>query len=273
MNWTALKIALEDIPIWQLRALTCILAGSGLLVIARLAGHRIALAGPIFRPIVVGALFNVTGWNVLSAYGVSLISSSEAVMIAYTMPVWATLLGVIILGERLGPRTVMALVLGTAGVVLLVLEGGLGELGRAPWGAIATLAAAMVWAGGIVFQKRNAWPLPVIVMAGWQLLIGAVPIAIAAFLLEPLAIQAARPASLLAFAYVAFVGMIFGYYAWFQIVKRYSASFAAISTVAVPVMGTFSGALLLGEPLGWRQLLALCCVVGALSLIMTADHK
>lgn len=266
-NWTALKISLREIPVWQLRASSCLVAGVGLLILARLGGQRIAVPRALWRLLALGALLNVTGWNVLSAYGVRLIASGEAALLAYTMPIWATILGVLLLGERLTWRIVAALLLGMVGILLL-LSGGFGEIGRAPWGVLAMVGAALSWAIGTIYQKRIVWPLPVIVLAAWQLVLGALPIALVAASTETLLIPQASAAALAAMAYITFIGMILGYYAWFKIVSLFPAGIAAIGSVAVPIMGSLSGALVLGEPFGWRQLAALLAVVASLCLIL-----
>ncbi len=266
-NWTALKISLREIPVWQLRASSCLVAGVGLLILARLGGQRIAVPRALWRLLALGALLNVTSWNVLSAYGVRLIASGEAALLAYTMPIWATILGVLLLGERLTWRIVAALLLGMVGILLL-LSGGFGEIGRAPWGVLAMVGAALSWAIGTIYQKRIVWPLPVIVLAAWQLVLGALPIALVAASTETLLIPQASAAALAAMAYITFIGMILGYYAWFKIVSLFPAGIAAIGSVAVPIMGSLSGALVLGEPFGWRQLAALLAVVASLCLIL-----
>jgi drug/metabolite transporter (DMT)-like permease len=267
-NWTALKISLREIPVWQLRATSCLVAGVGLLILARLGGQRITVPPALWRPLALGALLNVTGWNVLSAYGVHLIASGEAALLAYTMPIWATILGVLLLGERLTWRIVAALLFGMAGILLL-LSGGLGEIGRAPWGVLAMVAGALSWASGTIYLKRIVWPLPVIVLAAWQLVLGALPMALVAGSTETLLIPQASAVALAAMAYIIFIGMILGYYAWFKIVSLFPAGIAAIGSVAVPIMGSLSGALVLGEPFGWRQLAALLAVVASLCLIVT----
>jgi drug/metabolite transporter (DMT)-like permease len=273
-NWTALKLSLREIPIWQLRATTCLLAGLGLLLIARLGGQRIALPVPLWRMMALGALLNVTGWNVLTAYGVRAIASGEAALLAYTMPIWATILGVLLLGERLTLRVLAALLLGMAGVLLLLSGGGgFGALGQSPWGVLAMLGGALSWALGTIVQKRVAWPISIIAAAGWQLVIGAVPIVIVAAFGEPFVIFQVSDIAFAALAYNLFIGMILGYYVWFKLVSVFPASIAAIGAVAVPVMGTLSGAIFLHEPFGWPQFAALVAVVGALCLILLGNRR
>ena len=103
INWPIMKIALGELPVWTFRSL-CLVGGSlGLLVIARLTGQRLRVARREIGPLVLTACFSIVGWHVLSAYGVSMIPATRAVIIAFTMPLWAGLLAWPILGERPSP--------------------------------------------------------------------------------------------------------------------------------------------------------------------------
>ena len=76
------------------------------------------------------ALFNLTGWNILAIYGVSMMDSGRAAILGYTMPVWSVLLAVWFLGERLTARRAAGVALGMAGMALL-LSGEIRALQRA----------------------------------------------------------------------------------------------------------------------------------------------
>lgn len=271
-NWVALKIALSEIPVWQYRALTCGVGGLALLGLARLGGHSLRVPTAAWRPLLLGAVFNVTGWHVLSAYGVRLLGSGEASVVSYTMPVWATLLGVFVLGERLTRRIVAALALSVVGILAL-LSNSLEALGAAPLGVLLMLSASVSWATGTIVQKRVAWPMPVIAVAGWQLLIGALPILLVAVMSEPYRLGQASDTALWALLYTLLLPLIFCYYAWYKVVSLFPASIASIGTVLVPVVGMLSGALVLDEPLGWRKVTALLAVAVAIALVLSESSR
>jgi drug/metabolite transporter (DMT)-like permease len=266
-NWVAIKISLVDIPIWQYRAITCFVAGGGFMIASLVGGHRLAVPRACWRPLLFGALLNVTGWQVFSAYGAHMVASGKAAVLAYTMPIWTTLFAVIFLRERLTMRIWGALILSLAGVGVL-LSSSIEALGEAPLGALLTLCAAASWGAGTVVLKSTRWPIPVIVMAAWQLLLGGVPIFIVAVLTESLAVQKAGAPALLALAYSLALPMLFCQYAWFKVVSIFPATIASIGTVMVPVVGIVSGAVILGEPLGWREIASLLCVVAAIALVL-----
>lgn len=266
-NWVALKVSLAEIPVWQYRTITCFFGGFGLLLAAKLARLPVRIPRGSWGPLLLGALFNVTGWQVLSAYGVHLIASGKASVLAFTMPIWATLMSVAFLNERFTPRLLAALILVMTGIATL-LAPALHALGDAPVGMAITLGAALSWAAGTVVQKRVRWSLSVVTMAGWQLVLGGIPIGVIALMNESLVIQNASAAALWALIYSLALPMLFCQYAWFKVVSIFPASIASIGTVMVPVVGILAGAAVLGEPLGWRELAALISVSGAIALVL-----
>ena len=56
--------------------------------------------------------------------------------------------------------------------------------------------------------------------------------------------------------------------AWFVVLGRLPVAVASISTLAIPVVGVLSSALLLGEGLGATEVTALALVLGALILAL-----
>jgi len=171
-NWTALKVALSEVPPWTFRSL-CLGLGSAVLFAAlRAGGQRLAVPRGQWGRLALLAFLNITCWNMLVAFGVALIPSGRAAILAYTMPVWSVPLSIWLLGERVTPRKLAGLALGMAGLALLLGE-SLVSLGSAPLGSLLVLGAALTWAFGTVLQKRY----PVSMAAGpytaWIMLLGA----------------------------------------------------------------------------------------------------
>jgi drug/metabolite transporter (DMT)-like permease len=268
LNWPAMKLALGQLSPWTFRAFSVWTAGVLLLVIARVAGDRSLPARSTWRDLVILSLVNVTGWHVLSAYGIVLVPGGRAAIIAYTMPLWAALLSSWILEERIAPVVWLALTLGLAGVALLVLP-EIERFGAAPQGALFMIGAAIAWAMGTVLIKRRAWGVGMLALTGWQLLLGGIPI-VAVWLLQgaPLDLHALTPGGAAATLYAALVGLVFCFAAFNKVVSLVPASLAAVGTLLIPCVGLVSSHLLLGEPLGWREALALASVVTGLGLVL-----
>ena len=74
--------------------------------------------------------------------------------------------------------------------------------------------------------------------------------------------------ALLGTAYATLVGVIFCHWAWFRLVAILPAAVAAIGTLGIPIVGLFTSALVLGEPVGWAEIVALVLVVAGLGILI-----
>ena len=105
-------------------------------------------------------------------------------------------------------------------------------------------------------MKGEVWPIGVIALTGWQLVLGGIPIVLAWLVIEPHPdLSHLSWTGILATLYAATVALIFCFAAHNKVVTMLPATVAAISTLAIPVVGLLSSAWLLGEPLGcasWR---------------------
>ena len=270
LNWPGMKIALAELPVWWFRSLSVGAGAIGLLLIAAAAGQRVRPARGDLVPLFVCSAFNILGWHILTAYGVSMMAAGRASIIAFTMPVWASLLAPAILGEAITRWKVMGLFLGLAGLAILIGP-DLAALGAAPLGALFMLGASISWAAGTVLFKKLDISIPVASAIGWQLAIGTVVITGFAVALEPVPdLTTLSWKAIGALAYLFALPMIYCQWAYFSVVRIFPAAIAAIGTLAVPVVGVFSSALLLGEPVRANDLAALLLIFAALFVVLVA---
>jgi len=267
MNWPIMKIALLEIPVWTFRAWSSLVAGLCLLALARFSGQLWKPRAQEWRGLALAGLFNVTAWQIFVAYGLQRVGSGHAAVLAFTMPLWAVFFGWAFVGEKIGGRGMAALGLGLAGIFTL-LAPDLASLSRAPVGAAITIAGAIGWAIGTLIHKRYRWSISTIAVTGWQVLLGAVPMLIIAPLVEGFHIPHASSSAWLASFYTTFFGLVFGYFAWFKVVRLIPVHIASISTLLTPAIGVISGALMLGEPVGPPEIFAFALIGSALGLVL-----
>lgn len=267
-NWPGMKIALAEIPVWWFRAM-CVWAGAiGILSIARATGSSLYMPRHEIARMLLVSAFAMLGWQIFSAYGVSLMAAGRASIIAFTMPVWSAFLGAAILDEPITRSKIAGLVLGTAGLAVLMGE-DVFILKTAPLGALFMLAAALSWAIGTVLFKAYRWQTPVAALVGWQLAAAAVPITLVALVTEaPPDFAQLSTRAILALVYVFALPMIFCQWAFFKVVSIFPASIASMGTLAVPIVGVYSSAWILGEEVGWREGVSLVLILAALTAVM-----
>src|SRR5215831_18351206 len=164
----------------RFRALTLV-SGLALFAMSAWQGRPVRVPRGQWTRLVAVALFNITGWGMFAMFGLRLMPSGRAVIVAYTMPVWAVLFGSMFAGEPITRRRVLGVGLGMVGMLLL-LSGEFHALQSAPLGTFYLLLAAICWAIATVMLRH--WPvaLPATVVTAWQIVIGNIPIWIATLL-------------------------------------------------------------------------------------------
>ena len=266
-NWPMIKLALTEMPVLSFRSL-CLLGGAaGLFAVAAYARLPLRLPRAQWGRLLLMAFFNITCWNICSVYGIGYMASGRAVILAFTMPLWGVLLSAWLLKERLSARRILGVGLGM-GAILLLLSNEWQAVQAAPKGTLLMLCAALSWAFGTVMMKRYPVDLPVVSLTAWQLLVGGIPIYAGALAFEMHRLQPLTLWPAVAVAYNIFIAFIFGQWAWFKIATTVPVGVAALSTLMIPVVGMFSGMLVLSERPHWQDFAALVLVLLALATVM-----
>ncbi|MBU0723393.1 MAG: DMT family transporter [Alphaproteobacteria bacterium] len=268
VNWPAMKLALTGIAPFTFRTICLLIGGVCLLGFALAQRQSIRIRAGDWSPLFWASLLNVTGWHLFSAYGLLQVPAGRGAIIAFTMPIWASILASIVLKEAFTGRKIIGLLLGIGGLAVLIGP-EMAALGAAPIGSLLMLGAAVSWAAGTIVTKRQPWQLGTAALTGWQLLLGGIPILIGALLIDPVPdFTGLSQPVLWAAIYAAVIPMIFCHWAWFRIVSLFPASIAAIGTLAIPVVGVLSSALILGEAIGPAEIAALVLVLAGLSVVL-----
>lgn len=266
--WPIMKTVLFEWNVWHFRTVSLALASASLFGLAKVMGYSLRVPDGEWGRLIGASIFNITGWHVFSGYGISLLASGRASIIGYTMPLWVVPLSMWLLKEPMTRRKLLGLALGFLGLLLLIGD-DLVRLRQAPLGTLAMLAAAVTWAIGIVIIKRYPVSLPATVFTGWMMLLGGIPVLLGAILFGGWEFKPLSGKALVALAYVVFVAMVFCHWAFLRLVKMLPATITGISSLTVPVVGVFSGMLMLGEKPGaaeWGALLLILCALAVILL-------
>lgn len=267
-NWPVMKLGLTEFPPFVFRSIASFSAAAGLFAIARANGLPLAVPRKEWRALAIASVLNIGAWNVLVLYGVSLMNSGRASILAYTMPLWAALAGAVLLGERLGPRAILALALGLGGMALLFLGGG-GVDGSLA-GPLFVIAAAMTWGLGTVSMKYFGFTPPVTVLTAWQHVIGCIPVVIIALVWDVWNMPSSFTwGPVLCVLYNMTVTGILCYWAFFKVVSMLPVVVSTVGTLLVPIVGVAADSLFFGTVPGLADYLALVAVVAAVFLVMT----
>ena len=264
MAWT-----LEAVDLVTARLLANAGAGTLLLLLClRVPGRRVLPHRGEWRGVLALSLLNMVVFPFALIAGVMLVGPGQAAILNYTMPLWASLLAVPVLGERLDRRTSVALGFGLA-AVLLVLAGTTGPDGPGRLGVALGLAAGATFGAGTVLSKKLRFRSPVLLVTAWQLLLGTPPAFLAWLLLhDGTYLHPDAERGLFGLFYMVVFANALAYAAWFPLVGRLKASVASLSLLVVPCIGVAGSALLVQREIGPFDVVALFCVLGAIALVV-----
>jgi len=272
LNWPIMKIGLTEIPPWVFRGAASLVGGLGLLGLAWSSRLPLRIPRHELPRLAIAAVLNITLWSILVLYGIDQMNSGRAAILAYTMPLWATLLGVLVLGERLTVRAVIALCLGLFAMSLLFF-GGDGASEKSLLGPSLVVAAAVSWGAGTVAVKHFRFSIPVTVLVAWQHLIGVVPILVVVAVWDRHNVGEVSLLPALCVVYNMTVTAILCYWAYFKVVSHLPVVASTVGTLMVPVIGVLSTAVIFREPPLAADYVSLVAVATAVYLVMTRGAR
>ena len=117
--WSLFRIAIEAIPPFSFRVIIVIPAFVLLLFLGFKKVKTINIPKAEWKPLILISFFNVTLWQVLMLYGISMLGGGRAAVLTYTMPVWATIFDAIFGYARINISIIFSLVLGIIVIFLL----------------------------------------------------------------------------------------------------------------------------------------------------------
>jgi drug/metabolite transporter (DMT)-like permease len=254
-SYMFIKIAVQTVQPVTLVAVRLLIGSLGLLVIMRLHKVRLPRALHVWRHLAVIALVNVALPFVLIVWaesGERGLDSSVAAIVNSTVPLFSIVLaGLILQMERVTSAAILGLLVGFAGVVLLMSRDAQADsTSLLPY--LAVLAAALCYASGSVYAKRHLQGIAPVALALGQLSLAALFTVVVSLLTEPWSDNSFPPATVLSLAWLGLVGSMLAYILYFFVLQQWGATRTTLVTYLVPAVGLAAGVLILNEPLDWR---------------------
>nr|WP_048649395.1 DMT family transporter [Nitratireductor soli] len=271
LNQVAIKIANTGYsPMFVLFLRSAVAAG---LVFLWCRYRRISLFqrdGTLLPGLLAGALFGLEFFCIF--VGLEYTSAARGALMLNAMPFWMLLGGHFLLGEKMSAVKFVGLVLAFAGVSL-VFSDGLSLPGPgAIIGDVLCLLGGVLWAATIVVIKHSRLTDA---SAEKTLLYQLSVSGLMALPFIPFNGPILRDVSWLAsgaFVFQAVFVVAFTYVVWFWLMRRYPASGLSSFAFLTPAFGVLSGAVVLGEPLTAKIVLALCLIAIGL-LVVNRPHR
>ena len=271
-NFVAMKHSLHDFTPFQLGAARYVFAALPLLLFVRrprLPVHWLVLYGLAQGVGQFGLLFISLRVGMTAAL---------ASVLMQTQLFFTTLLGVVLLKERIGGPLRVGLALAAVGLGCFALNYVGGEGGAAGTtlpGLLLVLSAAAMWGVANIITRKVQQAHPsydALQFVVWSSLVPIVPFIALSLLFDAPAtrwqwLQASSGAWAGA-AYLGWVATVLAYGLWTGLLKRHPANRVAPFSLGVPIVGLAAGISLLGESITPWQWAGIAFVVAALAVVM-----
>jgi drug/metabolite transporter (DMT)-like permease len=266
MSWPIMKIALDEIGVFTLRAWGFSLSALSLFTLIYLQRRNVSIPRSAWLHLGIATLFNVVGFALFSSFAQLHADTSRVVIVNYSMPVWSSLMAWMALGERLTTRTTIGLALCIGGLVTLVYPAA---AARSAAGLLLALGCALCWAAGTVYMKWSRIPGDLLAITAWQIAIGAVVFVAGLITIQGLPSPSlVSPQVVMAVLYNGLIGTGLAFVLWFAIIERLPTATAALGSLATPVVGVLGSMLLLGEQPTTPDLIGFALIFAAAACVL-----
>ncbi len=272
LNWPVMKLGVSDYPALTFRTIS-IWLGLPVLALGLLALRMpFRVARRDWPALLQLTMFNMLIWHGCIIIAIKGLSSGRAAILAYTMPIFAALIGALFFATAMTRRTWVGVGGASLGVVLLLWHEMTGLAGS-PGSVVLALISAASWALGTLLLRRTRIEAPTLTIAFWMTTITAVFMLGLALLLEPLPWTWPTPAVQGAIAYNAVMVFGFAHVAWYTLARKLPPMASSLGVMMIPVLGVFTGALWLGEILHWQDWAAVGLMVVAIGSVLWPSRQ
>lgn len=271
-TYLAIRVAVETLPPFFMAACRFIIAGTLLILWLRLRGTPFPERSHWLNATISGSLLLVGG-NGLVVFAEQTVPSGLASLLVAFAPVWFALIDWLRpRGTRPKNRTVIGILVGFAGMVLLVMHGTPQDHGPSlnPWGVLALFVAGISWAAGSLYSKHTSKVDSPWMTAAMQMLSSGVVLMLLAVLAGEFAhldLGSVSIRSLSSVLYLIVFGSWIGFSAYTWLLKVSKPANVATYAYVNPIIALFLGNVLLGEIITPRMLFAATVIITGVVII------
>ena len=247
------------------------------------AGVRLGLVGLVLSPFLfpaprqIGLMFLIAmGMGAvqfgLLFLGLANASASAAAVIGQLGVPITTIFSMMFLGEQIGWRRGLGIVMSFAGVMIIAIEP---EGFSLTLGLIFLILAAVSSSAASVLMKRIE-PMSAMKLQAWVGMFSVIPLMAMSFATETGQVEAVLSGDPLIYASTAFAVLavsIFGHGTFYRMIKKYDVTLISPLTLMTPIWGVVLGILLLGEPLTAKLIIGAAVALGGVGVIMMRRNR
>jgi len=269
LSWPIVKIGLEaSTPLWFAAARATLSATTAFILLGCLG--RLAWPHRADWPIVlsVGAL-QLSCFFAFSNLGMQSLPAGRSSVLAYTATLWVVPLSLMV-GEKVGWRAVAGVLLGLAGIVVLVEPLRFDWSDKAIlWGHLWLLLSGFTWAIAIVHIRRHRWKLMPLDVLPWQMSVATVLLWVLALLAEPGGhLELDKKELWMSLLYIgAFAGPI-ATWAAVSVGRALPPVVGSMGMLGVPLLSIASSVALLGETITTPLAIGTALVIAGIAIVI-----
>ena len=275
-TYLGIRLAVATIPPYLMAGTRFLVAGLIVYLAARLTGAARPRPEHWRDAGIAGALL-LMGGNGLVSWAEQRVPSGIAALLVATVPLWMILIS--LTGKerkRPGALTLAGILLGFAGIGLLVLPQG-GGAGRIdPVGVAVLVLASFLWSLGSLYSRRARMPASPLLAVAMQMIVGgALMLAASGCLGEWSRLDPAQVTlrSLLGMGYLILFGSIIAYNAYIWLMKNADPTWVSTYAFVNPIVAVFAGWLIANERLTLQALWATVIIVLSVVLITVSKNR
>jgi drug/metabolite transporter (DMT)-like permease len=272
-TYLALRVLVETIPPLISTGSRFLLAGTLMLGVLALRRRTIRITrAEALSSVLVGSL--LMGAVATVATAEQDVPSNLAALLVACVPLWVLLLRRLG-GEHIAPRLVLAVIVGFAGVGLLLQPGG--QTGGAPFlSLLLVVCSTPAWATGSYLSRRVSLPSDPLVSVGWQMVLGGSVVSLAGVVAgEPWHVDVSgfSTESIAAWFYLALIGSALAFTAYAWLLQNAPISRVATYAYVNPVVAIALGWLILDEAVTGITIAGAAVIVLAVAIVVRGEAR
>lgn len=271
-TYLGIAIALETIPPLLLTGVRFTAAGLIMLAIAKLRGDVIPTDGRTLASLAFVGFLMVGVGNLAVVWAEQWVPSGLAALFVATAPFWMAIVEAFRSGgERVDLRGGIGMLIGFAGVALLVTPGGSGAAWNAMFllGALAVQIGSLCWQLGSARGKYNLRHVPLMTSAALQMLFGGSIVGVVGLAIGEGPRFAVNGRTFAALAYLTIFGSILAYSAYVFALAHMRTTHSSLYAYVNPVVAVFLGWLILDEPLTVISIVAMVVILAGVAMVQS----
>ncbi len=271
-TYLAIRIAVTTMTPFLLTGARYLFAGIVLFIVAKLHGDVIPSSRRVLGDVVLCGVLMVAIGNLSVVWAEQWVPSGFAALFVGTAPFWATLIELLRRsGERLELRAGLGMLIGFAGVAMLVTPGGAGSAfdRRFVIGAIVIQLGSIAWQYGTIRGKYTLASMPPLMSSALQMLAGGFVVTLAGVGLGEVPHFHATPRTFAALAYLSLFGSVLAYTSYIYAARHLRSTSMSLYAYVNPVVAVILGWLVLHEQLTWVSIAAMVIILGGVAMVQS----